>query len=356
MPTSNRPSHRVPRAFAAAAVAAALSAGLLGPALPAPAFAAPKEAPAESLAAAQALIDAGDPDGALRLVDPILKRDKKNAAALLIRSTAECMVGDVEPCKQDLDRALALDPKLRRGWLNLSALAIAESRWDDALRALAKAEALDPAAPDNAINRGAVYLLKGDLEPATADFRRHLERQPGNAEGWYLVATNYANAGYAALAIEHLAKAIALDERARVRARADPNFGELAANRTFQDLLATDSWRPPPGTATAERTFKSRYVGSESPILVAVLNVLQLSGAPLDPRVEVTADWALFWAQYRIKLVRNTDDSTTVRLFSLPAHYFAPTWESSTAEFFRAVEMQLLKLEFAAGRQSPGGR
>ena len=40
-----------------------------------------------------------------------------------------------------------------------------------------------------------------------------------------------------------------------------------------------------------------------------MLNVLQLSGAPLDPRVEIAPDWALFWAQFRIKLIRNADRS-----------------------------------------------
>jgi tetratricopeptide (TPR) repeat protein len=328
--------------------------------LAAVAFAAPKAAPpatpavppaAQSVAAASAALDAGDADGALRLLVPVLKKEPRNALALLLRSTAECMLGDLEPCRKDLDQALKLDPSLRQGWLNRSALAIAEERWSDALAALAKAEALDPNAADNAINQGAVHLLSGDLERATAKFRAHLERTPGDANDWYLVASNYASAGYSALAIEHLARAIGLDERSRVRAKADANFAELGGNKAFQQLLATDSWRPPAGTVTAERRFPSRLSGHDAPIVTAVLNVLQLSGAPLDPRIEVTSEWALFWAQYRIKLVRNADDSTTVRLYSVPEHYFAATWQSSTTDFFQQVEMQLLRLELSAGRE-----
>jgi tetratricopeptide (TPR) repeat protein len=331
------------------AARAALLALLLGSA---PAAAAPKEeALAASFAAAQSALDAGDADGALRLIAPVLKREPRNARALLLRSTATCMLGDVEPCRKDLDQALKLDPALRQGWLNRSALAIAEKRWDDALAALAKAEALDPAAGDNALNQGAVHLLRGDLEAATARFRQHLERFPADADAWYLVASNYANAGYAALALEHLERAIALDERSRARAKADPNFADLGGNRAFQDLLSTDNWTPPAGTATAERTFKTRLTGYDAPIVTAVLNVLQLSGAPLDPRIEVTSEWALFWAQFRVQLLRNLDDSTTVRLYSLPQHYFAATWESSTADFFRQVETELLRLELSAGRE-----
>src|SRR6185503_12948327 len=103
-----------------------------------------------------------------------------------------------------------------------------------------------------------------------------------------------------ALAIEHLERAIAFDERSRVRAKADPNFADLGGNRAFQELLATDNWSPPAGTATVERRFATRLTGYDSPIVTAVLNVLQLSGAPLDPRIEVTSEWALFWAQFRI--------------------------------------------------------
>jgi tetratricopeptide (TPR) repeat protein len=333
------------------ALGAALVLLVLAPAL----RALPRDPTAEALAAAQAALDADDPDGALRLVAPVLQREPRNARALLVRSTAACMLGDLAACTKDLDRALELDPKLRQGWLNRSALALADGKYDDALAALARAEALDPDAADNAINQGAVHLLKGDLETATARFRRQLERQPANPGAWYLVASNYAGAGYAALALEHLSRAVALDERTRVRARTDPNFAGLAANRDFQQFLDTDSWTPPPGTASAERVFRTRYSGSDSPIVTAVLNALQLADAPLESSVEIAPDWALFWAQFRIQLVRNRDDSTTVRLFSRPEHYFPPTWDDATAEFFRALETQLLKLELAASRQPPGG-
>jgi len=304
----------------------------------------------DPLAAARRALAADDPESAIALLDPFLRRDPRHAPALLERSTARCMLDELDACKRDLDQAIRADPTLRQAWLNRSAIAIHEQRYDDALADLREAERLDPAAADNALNLGAVELLRGDLPAATAQFRRHLDRQPGSAESWYLVASNYALSGYAALAVQHLARAVALDERSRVRARTDANFAELGSHRGFQQLLATDAWEPPPGSLAAERLFRTRYVGPDSPIVVAILNTLQLSGATLDPRVELTPDWALFWSDFRIQLVRNADDSTTLRLTAPPGLFTPSSWESRTASFFREIDSQLLRLELAAER------
>lgn len=308
---------------------------------------------ADPLAEARAAIAAGDPTGAIEILDPLLRRDPRNAAALLERSTARCMLGELEACKSDLEKALKADPGLRQAWLNRSAIAIAEERWNDAMRDLREAERLDPQADDNALNQGAVELLRGDLPAATAQFKRHLERLPDSPDAWYLVASNYAHAGYAALAVQHLERAIALDERSRVRARADANFADLAGHRSFQQLLTTDSWSAPAGSLTAERVFRTRYTGSDAPIVVAILNALQLSGARLDPRVELTAEWALFWSDFRIKLLRNDDDTTTLQLTAQPGLFSPSSWQARTDSFFTEIETQLLRLELAAGRQPP---
>ena len=272
----------------------------------------------DPIVAAEAALAAGQPDRALEIVAPILKRESKNARALLVRSTGRCQLGELESCKKDLDRALELDPALRQGWLNRSGIAIAEKRYDDALAALAQAEKLDPAAADNAINQGAVLLLKGQLEPASAQFARHLAANPRSADAYYLVATNFALAGYAALAVEHLTRAVALDERSRVRARSDANFTDLGTNRAFADLLATDSFRPAPGSSVATRAYVSPFRGGSSPLLTAVLNTLQLARTPMDPRVEVTDDWVLVWADIRIKLLRRGDAETALEISAPP--------------------------------------
>lgn len=299
---------------------------------------------------AQAEVDAGRADEALALVEPVLKRDRRNARALLIRSTARCLEGDLPACKKDLDAALDADPKLRQGWLNRSALAIAEKRYDDALAALREAEKLDPQASDNGLNQGAVLLLQGQLEPASAQFAAYLELNP-TADAWYLVASNYAFSGYAALAVEHLAGSVARDERTRARARTDPNFVDLASNRAFQQLLSTDAFRPAEGSHRAEKVFRSRYAGADSPIVTAALNAIQLSGLPLDPLAEVTSDWAILWSAFRVKLLRNADDTTTITLTAPPSSYTPAQWTTRTDAFFTTLERELLRLELAKGRE-----
>lgn len=300
---------------------------------------------ADALAAAQQAVDAGDSERALDLLAPILKREPKNARALLLRSTARCIGGELEECRKDLDQALALDPTLRQGWLNRAGLAISEKRYDDAVAALAQAEKLDPQASDNAINLGAVYLLQGKLEPASREFERHLVANAGSAAAYYLVASNFALAGYSALAAQHLGRAIELDERSRVRARSDPNFAELAASRPFQALMTTDAFVPPAGSATASRIYRSPYKGAGSPLLVAVLNALQIAGTPMDSSVEVTDDWALLWTDARIKIARRSEQETAIEVSAPPGKFTPEGWDAHSQALFAGIDTELLKLE-----------
>lgn len=299
----------------------------------------------DPLAAAQQALDVGDSERALALLVPILKREPRNARALLLRSTARCIGGELDDCRKDLDQALALDPTLRQGWLNRAGLAIADKRYDDAIVALAEAERLDTSASDNAINLGAVYLLQGKLEAASREFERHLVANSRSADAYYLVASNFALAGYSALAAQHLGRAIELDERSRVRARGDANFAELASSRPFQTLLTTDSFVPPAGSPSASRIYRSPYKGAGSPLLVAVLNTLQISGTPMDSTVEVTDEWALLWSDARIKLARRSDLETAVELSAAPGTFTPETWDRRSRELYDGIERELLKLE-----------
>ena len=310
-----------------------------------PSQAAPGALPVSGpLAAAQQAVDAGDSERALALLAPILQREPANAGALLLRSTARCIGGDLDLCRADLDRALELDPSLRQGWLNRAGLAIADKRYDDAITALTQAEKLDPGASDNAINLGAVYLLQGKLEPASREFERHLVANARSADAYYLVATNFALAGYSAFAAQNLGRAIELDERSRVRARSDANFAELASTRPFQVLLTSDTFVPPAGSASASRMYRSPYKGADSPLLVAVLNALQIAGTPMDPKVEVTDDWALLWSDVRIKIARRSDQETAVELSAAPGKFSAEAWDRRSRELYESIERELLKL------------
>jgi len=302
--------------------------------------------PSASLAEARELLDAERPGEAMQHLDAHLDRDPKNAEALLLRSTAHIMLGDFEAGRSDLERALELDPQERQAWLNLGAMEIAEQKWDAALDAFGKAEALDPDAPENHLNIGAVLLLKGELKPASDRFAAYLGRSGGkNSQGYYLVATNYALAGYAALAVEHLKQAISLEERLRLQARTDPNFRGLRDRPELQRLMSTDNWRPKPGAYTAARTFDQGYEKGQGPLLKAVLDTLQLGAIPFDSRVEVTSEWALIWGEMRIKVTQGEEGRGRVEV-SAEADQLTPTeWRERVQTLFEGIQRRLVVRE-----------
>jgi tetratricopeptide (TPR) repeat protein len=291
-------------------------------------------------AAARELIEAGQPEAAAAFLDSWLQTHPDDAGALLQRSTARFMLGEMQTGRRDLERALELDPGLRQAWLNRAALDLANDDKPAALEAFLHAEELDPTASDNSLNIGAVLLLQGDLDQASQRFQGYLTAHPGSAEARYMVATNYAMAGYVGLSLSHLQHAIGLDERSRLRARNDPNFSALTDSGQFQQLLLTDSYSPPPGAHRSLRRFDAPYDGTSGPLLGAVLDALQTSGQPYDPRIEVNPDWALVWSDMRIK-VRSLPAGGQVEL-SAPAASFTPEqWRQRTEELVRQIAVQL---------------
>jgi tetratricopeptide (TPR) repeat protein len=299
------------------------------------------ENPQEQIARAQELLDSGKAEESLQILDRLAKKKPPNGQVFLLRSTAHFMVGDSAAGGKDLDRALEIDPSIRQAWLNRAALDLSEKRYDRALEALRNAKKLDPAAPDNDLNIGAVLLLQGNLEAASSSFKVYLERDPSSPEAFYLVATNYAMAGFAGPAIQHLTRAIDLDEKARLRARTDPNFRDLETNPRYQQLLNADTYQPPAGSYRQAFDVDMPYDGANGLLLRAVLDALQFSGIPFDPRVEVTDVWALIWSEMRIKVTNSAQGSGQIQ-FSSPANRFTPSqWQSRIENLQREITVRL---------------
>ncbi len=303
----------------------------------------PGAAVADDLQRARELIDAGEPEEALEeILNPWIRRHSTDAQALLLRSTARFMVDDPIRGRQDLDLALELDPSLRQGWLNRAALYLSEGRYSSALQALLQARELDPSAADNDLNIGAVLLLMNRREEAQASLGRYLVAHSDSAEAEYLVASNYASVSWAEPALRHLSRAIELEERSRLRARADGNFTPLAGDSRFQQLLSRDTYRLPSGARQERRTYPVAYDAREARLLGAVLDAVRAAGLSFDPRVEVTSEWALVWGELRIK-VSGTGGTGVVEV-SAPAESLTETqWQQRTARLFQAVDAELAK-------------
>lgn len=297
---------------------------------------------ADSLARAAELIDAGELAAAVAILDARLAA-AEDGQALLLRSTARFFAGEMERGEADLRRALELEPAQRQGWLNLAALEMAGADHEAAYRAFLRAEALDPAALDNDVNLGAVLLFLGRLEQASARFERYLGRQRGSGQAFYLVATNYAAAGYAALALRHLSDAIGLDEKMRLNARTDPNFAQIASTADYQRLLDTDPFVLAPGSFEASRAFAVPYSDADTRVVNAVLDALAVLRVPFDRRVEVTPQWALLWSDVRIKIRREGPERTVVAVSAPPASFTPQAFQARAEAIFREAEAALLR-------------
>lgn len=313
-----------------------------------------RQDPAPTLAAAQAKLDAGDADGALKLLDPLVKREPKLAQGFLLRATARLMIGDVGG-KNDLDKAIALDPTLRQAWLDRAAVAVSEKRYDAALADFEKARSLAPADADGILNVGAVQLLLGRLDEATKSFQDYLGQRPGDAAAYYLVAKNYALTGYAGLAVQNLQQAVALDERMRASARGDANFADLASNPRFQELLRADSYRVPADALHAERVYPASYGAGKGPLLLATMDALQALGESFDQRVEVTPEWALLWGRMRIKISDDAKGQGQVALTAPATAMSAGEWQQSSARLLDTILIQLGKRRIIGGPIKPSG-
>lgn len=293
------------------------------------------------LATIQAHLDRGDAAAALDLVNRVIRLGKPTAEALLLRSTALIMAGDMVNGFKDLQRALKMDSTLRQGWLNLAGLEIAEGRYDAAYKALIKARDLAPGEPDNDLNLGAVMALRGKTPEATEHFDRYLQTQPGSASACYVVAGNFALAGVETKAVEYLRQAVALDEHMRLRARGDERFLGLQSE-AYRKVLTTDVYQPPADALVAEAAFDPPYRRDNPKLVYAVLESLKALGYDYNPTVEATDHWALIWgSRMRIKLFTQQNGTGVVRMHALAGRYTEDEWKRSTQGLFRTIYKNL---------------
>ncbi len=313
----------------------------------------PIRADAASLAQAQIYLDQGKVQEALSLIDRTLATGQPSAEALLLRSTANIMRGYANQGFKDLKRALKIDPALRQGWLNLAGLEIVEKRYDEATSALLEARKLDPAAPDSYLNLGAVAMLQGRSKAATKEFRAYLERAENLGEAHYLVAANYALGDQAQLAVEHLATAIQQDERFRLRARSDDRYAALV-NPRYTELLNNDSYQPPPDAHSVAAAFDTPYSRESPRLLYAVLDAMKELGERYDPKVEATKDWALIWAEMRIKVWNQGNGSGVVSLSAPVERFTTDQWHQRSQALFQAIYRILSTPELKPLVRRPG--
>lgn len=290
------------------------------------------------LAKIEALIDAGDGPQALALLQKTMK-GQPSPREQMLRGSARILLGELKTGGNDLEEALRRDPTLRRGWLNLAALDIAEGKYAVAYEYFKKAQALDPSAPDSYLNLGACLMMMGRSAEAREHFDRYLSMR-STAVDYYLVAANYALGKAYDLVVKTLEKAIALDEKLRLQARRDDRF-LLVDTLEYRVLLFTDNYQPPADHYQTAAAFKQSYSQQNDKLVRAALEGLRRSGLRYEQDVEATARWVIVWGDLRMKIA-NQDNGTGVISLSAPKSRFTPElWSQKTQEIFRSV-LQIL--------------
>lgn len=300
--------------------------------------AAPARADDAQLAKIEKLIDDGDGPQALALLQKTIK-GQPTPREQMLRGSARILLGELKAGGNEIEEALGRDPTLRRGWLNLAALDIAEGKYAVAYESFKKAQALDPNAPDSYLNLGACLMMMGRSAEAREHFDRYLSLR-ATAEDYYLVAANYALGRAYDLVVKTLEKAIALDERMRLRARSDDRF-LLVDTLEYRVLLFTDNYQPPADHYKTAAAFKQSYSQQNDKLVRAALEGLRRSGLRYEQEVEATARWVIVWGDLRMKIA-NQENGTGVISLSAPKSRFTPElWSQKTQEIFRSV-LQIL--------------
>ena len=119
----------------------------------------------------------------------------------------------MDSAESSYEKALEIDPKHARAWVNLGGARLL--RWDfkGALEANEKALEIDANLLLAHYNKGQAHLYLGEAEAMLPCYERVLELNPDHATGHSFYAVGLLAAGDAARAREHLSKSMALGYR-----------------------------------------------------------------------------------------------------------------------------------------------
>ncbi len=109
------------------------------------------------------------------------------------------------------ERAIAIDPKYRQGYISLAKFRAENGRYDEAEKEIEKAIALDASGTDGYMVRGIIRHLRGDHEAAIRDFREIAAREPENLRAYSYISKCCNAAGRYAEAAEAAEQGLAVN-------------------------------------------------------------------------------------------------------------------------------------------------
>jgi len=178
----------------------------------------------------------GDYDGSLADLNRALELRPDHPHTLTNRAITKYKLGNLIGALEDFDRALRLQPDHA---FTLTGRGDARSAAGDLVGALADYDRSLAVHPDNwytCNQRGQAKQALGRWAEALEDYRQAADLAPGEAPPLYNVACVYALEGQVEVALDWLARAIALAPERRATACADASFTNLKVHPRFCTL------------------------------------------------------------------------------------------------------------------------
>jgi len=200
---------------------------------------------AARLVLGDALCDTRKPEAALASYDLALRIEPGNAAVLNNRATALRELGRRDEALVGYERAIGVDPTFTEAFNNRGHLLTEMGRTIEAIDSYDRALATAPQDPIAAFGRGTVLASLGRHEEAVASFTAALTTRPGFAEAIYNCANSLRTLGRRDAALAAYSRAVACR----------PDYPEALNNR---GLLLTDMGRTAEAIASFDRAVALR--------------------------------------------------------------------------------------------------
>jgi tetratricopeptide (TPR) repeat protein len=129
--------------------------------------------------------EAGDPKGAIALMDTALGKEPENGEALRVRGDARLTDHDYDGARADFDKAVDLDPADVDALTGQGRVALSDGKPSDAVISFSVALRLDPANLQGLWGRAVAYYQIGRYDRALADYRALKTAAPNLSIGKY---------------------------------------------------------------------------------------------------------------------------------------------------------------------------
>jgi tetratricopeptide (TPR) repeat protein len=170
----------------------------------------------QALRSGDEAVKKGAYDAAIADLDRAIALDPKLAVAYQVRAKAKFEKGNRPGATADITRAIELDPVDALAWQNSATMEEHAGNHDRAIADATRALELDPRRTDAWYNRAVSRCSKGDYDGAIADDTRAIELDPSHSEAWGNRGLARNSRGDREAAIVDLTRAIALAPKSAI--------------------------------------------------------------------------------------------------------------------------------------------